>query len=287
MRLVHLTDPHLTVPPGWAGLKGRSALGKRYLGRLSWSRTRRHRLRREWLDQLTAEVHAHAPDQIVVSGDLTQLGTREELRAARDWLETLGPPEHVFLVPGNHDAYARESWDCLVEAWGPYLPSAGRSGYPVVRPAADDVILVGLNSALPTPPLFATGELGGDQLERLSGVLEAHPNHLKVLVVHHPPLPGLIAHRKRLRDAGRCARLLALEPSALVLHGHHHINRVTDRDGLRIFCTAPASARTASFRVLDRTTSEGGWALEMRRHDRTDSGFEVAEKMAWQVCRRP
>jgi 3',5'-cyclic AMP phosphodiesterase CpdA len=283
MRLVHLTDPHLTRPPGPRGLLGRSAFGKRYLGYLSWQRKRRHQLRRGWLDELTAEVVALAPDQIIVSGDLTQIGTAEELDAARGWLEQLGPPERVLLVPGNHDAYGPDSWANLSRAWGPYLPGLGRGGFPVVRDTDDGVLLLGLNSAEPTPPLSATGALGKVQLSRLHGMLDAHRDRLTVLAVHHPPLPGLIGYRKRLRDAGRLAALLTPGRAHVILHGHRHLNQTSIHDRTRVFCTAPASAERAAFRVLEVTGAAAGWQLSMSRHERTASGFEIGERLDWQV----
>lgn len=56
MRLLHLTDLHLTPPPDWRSYRGRSHYGKRYLGYLSWWRRRRHSLREAWYEELLAAV---------------------------------------------------------------------------------------------------------------------------------------------------------------------------------------------------------------------------------------
>jgi len=46
-------------------------------------------------------VHQSRPDLIVHSGDLTQLGTLEQLRCFHQAIETIEPP--VFPLFGNHD----------------------------------------------------------------------------------------------------------------------------------------------------------------------------------------
>ncbi|HEX5339009.1 MAG TPA: metallophosphoesterase, partial [Gallionella sp.] len=57
------------------------------------------------------------PDYLVVTGDITDLGDGQSLVNAREWIfntvpigggERIGlqlPPEKVFLIPGNHDAF--------------------------------------------------------------------------------------------------------------------------------------------------------------------------------------
>ncbi len=57
---------------------------------------------RPWLEGLVRQVNA-TPDValVLVAGDLTETGSREELLAARDILNQLRAP--YYTVPGNHD----------------------------------------------------------------------------------------------------------------------------------------------------------------------------------------
>lgn len=279
MRLVHLTDPHLTTPPAWRSLAGRSHYGKRYLGYLSWARKRRRQLRPEWLADLCAAVTAEAPDQWLVSGDLAQIGTEEEIRAAGDWLAAVAPADAVTFVPGNHDVYAAESWSCIEREWQPYLPA---DGYPLQK-RLGDVALFGLSSAVPTVPLSATGLLGGPQLDRLEAALARHRDAFRVLLLHHPPLPDMIRYRKRLRDAGALEALLLREGVHLVLHGHRHENRRCDGVGARIYCTAPASAEAASFRTFQVERDGDGWSVAASLRQRRRGRFEETETECWRV----
>ncbi|MGE0625189.1 MAG: metallophosphoesterase [Pseudomonadales bacterium] len=279
VRLVHLTDPHLATPPAWRTLTGRSHHGKRFLGYLSWARKRRHELRPEWLVELCAAAAATAPDQWLLTGDLAQIGTEEEIRAAGAWLRALAPAEAVTFVPGNHDVYAAESLPCIRREWGPYLPEGD---YPLVRRLAD-VAVFGLSSAVPTAPLSATGRLGTDQLHRLEAALSRHRDVFRVLVLHHPPLPGMIAYRKRLRDAAALAALLERQPVHLILHGHRHRNQRSEKQGTRIYCTAPASAEAGSFRTFQIEREGGGWSVDAALTVRRGPHFEAAESESWSV----
>ena len=286
MRLIHITDPHLTEPPDWRTLFGRSHYGKRFLGYASWARNRRHLMRGEWLAELLEEVQARAPDQILLTGDLTQIGTVEEIRAARSWLESLGSPRDVSFVPGNHDTYAADSWANLSEEWRDFLPDAGSNGFPTVR-QLDGVSVYGLTSAVPTRPISACGLIGDDQLERLATALAAETGSLKVLALHHPPLPGMIKFRKRLRDADRLEAVLERTPVDLMIYGHRHRNQSSERLGARAYCTAPASAEAGAFRQFDIEATASGHRIEQTLVQRRAAGrFETTESEAWQVSAR-
>ena len=280
MRLVHLTDPHLTTPPAWRTLAGRSHFGKRYLGYLSWARKRRWQLRPEWLADLCGAVEERHPDRWLISGDLAQIGTEEEIRAAGNWLRTVAPAEMVTFVPGNHDVYAAESWRCIRREWGPYLPDDGV--YPLLQ-RISDVAIFGLSTAVPTAPLSATGVLGDDQLLRLETALARHRDAFRVVLLHHPPLPHMIRFRKRLRDASALAALLEREPVQLLLHGHRHENQRHERLGAHVYCTAPASSETASFRTFDIERKPGGWSVSASLVERREARFEATETEGWEV----
>ena len=243
-------------------------------------------MRREWLEEVVAEIRSRAPDQILLTGDLTQIGTAEEIRAAKSWLEALGPPERITLVPGNHDTYASDSWPNLARELADYLPADGADGFPSLW-ARDGVAVYGLSSAVPTRPISACGLLGRAQIERLSGALAGNRAELKFLVLHHPPLPGMIQFRKRLRDAARLESVLNQSPVDVMLHGHRHRNQSSVRLGARTYCTAPASGEAAAFRQFDVTPVDGGHQLEQTLLERTALGtFDVSERESWQVSAR-
>lgn len=226
--LAHFSDPHLTQP---GGLGARDLMGKRLLGYLSWLRRRRHVHRPEVLDALLADVSSIAPNHIAITGDLTHLGTRGELEQAAAWLPRVGTPQRVTLVPGNHDAYVRGPWGQGLSLWSPYMRSDGPTGsaghvdgiFPSLR-VRGSVALIGLSSAVPSPPLLATGRIGTPQLEALSRLLQeaGSAGLFRILLLHHPPVPGSIQWRKCLTDAKELASVVSKQGVELVLHGHGH-----------------------------------------------------------------
>ena len=83
-----------------------------------------------------------------------------------------GSPRRVSVIPGNHDIYSRLGGDPGTRALG-CVHGLGRARgracratarrFPFVR-MVGEVALIGLNSAVPTPPLVASGRLGAGQL---------------------------------------------------------------------------------------------------------------------------
>jgi 3',5'-cyclic AMP phosphodiesterase CpdA len=228
--LAHLSDPHLPPLPKarWPELAG-----KRGLGYLNWTRNRQKYYRREVLDALVADLKAQAPDQIAVTGDLVNLALEAEFAPARAWLGSVGRPENVTTIPGNHDAYVRATRHRFVETFGEYLKSdeaTGNAAFPFVR-RRGPLALIGLSSAVPTPPLMATGTLGRAQLEALERILIAlsAEQAFRVLLVHHPLRSDSTI--KRLTDAPALLSLLKRHGVDLVLHGHDHVHSTIRIDG--------------------------------------------------------
>ena len=65
---------------------------------LNWLRGRRHAHQRPALDLIVADMLAHRPDHIAVTGDLVNLGLPAEYEAAREWLSDLGSPDNVTVI---------------------------------------------------------------------------------------------------------------------------------------------------------------------------------------------
>src|ERR1700734_2746327 len=116
--LAHLSDPHLPPLPA-AGLF--ELAGKRELGYLNWKRNRHRYHRRDVVDVLMSDLQAQVPDHIAITGDLVNLALEAEFAPALAWLQSVGPPDRVTVVPGNHDAYVRATARRLTESWGSYL----------------------------------------------------------------------------------------------------------------------------------------------------------------------
>jgi 3',5'-cyclic AMP phosphodiesterase CpdA len=235
LKLAHLSDVHLGPIVGF-DLKYWNA--KRATGFLNWRRNRRHAYRRDVLDRIVADVKAQGVDHTLVSGDLCNIGLPAEMDAALTWLATVGPPDRVAVVPGNHDIYTTLGRDQGVMRWAAYMTGDAafqfdpseverrqtvRLAFPYVR-RLGPVALIALNSAVETPPLVAAGELGADQRSRLAVILDetAAQGLIRVVMLHHAPLPGQTRRSHALNDAEALRSILNAHGAELVVHGHLH-----------------------------------------------------------------
>ena len=275
--LAHLSDPHLS---SLKDVDVGEILGKRALGYLSWHWRRRHVHLPATLACLTEDARHHRPDHLVVTGDLTQLGTRSECTQALGWLECCGDPTRVTVVPGNHDAYGRARWSQTVGMWAAYMagdglqPPTTEEG-PFVR-RRGPLALVGLSTARPTAPFLASGRLGQAQLERLDAVLATtgRAGLCRVVLIHHPPVPALTGRRRGLDDAAAFAAVVARRGAELILHGHTHRGVRSSLPGpagpIPVLGVPSASAavpqadRTAAYHLYRVRRGAGGWLIQVQ-----------------------
>lgn len=231
--LAHVSDLHL--PPEHLLSTWRWNV-KRLVGLINWQRNRRSLYCSKAAAQIAADIVAMGPDHIAVTGDLANFGLPGEYQNGLDWLATLGPLEQVSLIPGNHDIYTIHCDTACLSAWAHYMQSdawgqeitAGTGGFPYVR-RVGRVAIIALNSAVPTKLFLASGRVGDRQRQALATILDRLRGHdlLRVILIHHPPLPGQAPARRALVDSVALERVLKEHGADLVLHGHNH------RDSIR------------------------------------------------------
>ena len=186
-------------------------------------------------DLIVADIHRQRPDHIAVTGDLINIGLPHEYAAAAAWLANVGTPEGVSLVPGNHDIYTVLRPDPGIGSWSDYMRSdawgcgldadaAARLPLSAPRRAARDrrPVLGGRDAAgdRHRPARCAAARTaGGAFSRRLEG-----EDVFRLVLIHHPPLPGRTRPRHELLDAAETQRgMLANSCADLVLHGHTHL----------------------------------------------------------------
>ena len=289
--LAHLSDPHLSPLPG---VHPRDLLNKRLLGYFSWHRRRRHIHCPHVLDALLSDLAQAAPDHVAITGDLTNLGLPDEFRQAARWLERVGSPERVMVVPGNHECYVTAPWRETFGRWADYL--AGDEGaadgvYPRLR-VRGGVALIGLSTARPSLPFLAVGSLGREQLDNFEELLEQTGRRglLRIVLLHHPPVPGSTAWRKRLTDASGFSAVIARQGAELILHGHAHVSMeqelVAGTVSVPVFGVPSASSsqsaplRTARYNLYRFRRRGGVWEmlLSVRVYSHREKRFVPARE---------
>ncbi|MGI9509855.1 MAG: metallophosphoesterase family protein [Geminicoccaceae bacterium] len=292
LKLAHLSDPHLPLP---AQVDWRDLMNKRMTGYVSWRRHRKSVHDPRVLTALTADLKAAEPDHTVVTGDLTNLALPAEFDRAITWLAELGKPEHVSVIPGNHDAYLEIPWDQSFGRLAAYMTQNEQelktdvSSFPFVRKIGR-VAVVGVSSAIPTRWFSAAGLIGETQLERLRKMLQelGEEGFFRTVMVHHPPIEGSARVRKQLRDGQGFREVIADAGAELVLHGHNH--RFDQGEVKTPLGEAPvigvpsASARPrhgmkpAAYHIYRISSTPDGWNVRMdvRRFDRKKECFAAA-----------
>ncbi len=174
---------------------------------------------------------------VVVTGDIvedaTAAGGYGEARAALARLEEAG--FRLLAVPGNHDYGTGDLGSAeYVERFKEAFFGDAATGYPKLD-AIDGVAFLGLDSMAEElhwyDRLFAQGELGRAQLQRLDGLLgrdDVRACGHRVVYLHHHPFDPLPLHE--LKDSAELGEVLRGRGNVdALLYGHNH--RAWKRNG--------------------------------------------------------
>lgn len=299
--LAHLSDPHLPMPRAAAV----ELIGKRATGYVNWWRNRVHLHVPQALAGIVADIKARKLDHIALTGDLVNISLPAEFSRAVQWLEALGRPGDITLIPGNHDVYVATAWPESLGLWGSYMagdgqpPATGFDVFPIVR-RRGPVALVGLSSGVPKPPFFATGTLGEPQIAKAERLLAelAREDLCRVVLIHHPPLTTE-KHFKRLTDAAAFQAMIRRVGCDLVLHGHNHrseVARIAGPEGpVPVIGVTSASAAPGSkygrarYHLIHIEREDGGWrlAVELRALRADGAGCEPDGDLVFHSFRAP
>jgi 3',5'-cyclic AMP phosphodiesterase CpdA len=301
--LAHFSDLHLF---SGRDLSVSELLNKRILGYLSWRLHRRTNHRKEVLAGLLHDLQRLETDHIAITGDLTHLGRAAEFSRTQELLDRLGSPSKVSVVPGNHDAYIAANWMQTYARWAPYMASDSDYGdnadlsdpdlsdpaayFPMLR-IRGQIALIGVSTARPSAPFFATGKVGALQMQKFEHLLTetARRGLFRAVLIHHPPVPGVVSWRKRLTDAANFRAVIKRRGAELILHGHVHRRSKTQLQtpaGSVPVISVPAVSsmgRTpggrARFHTYQIRPTDSGWnvLLTMYRYSATEKHFRAED----------
>jgi 3',5'-cyclic AMP phosphodiesterase CpdA len=221
MHIAHFSDVHAL---SFDGAQLWEFFSKRVAGFINVSLRRKKKHAVSLFEGIAADLNRAPVDEVVVTGDLTNLSLEPEFKLARQILDRIAlGPSHVTVIPGNHDVY---TWDARVRKLferyiAPYASDDDDVKFPVVR-VRGELAIFGLSTALPSPPPLADGWLGKKQLQALEAALDQHRDKFRLVAMHHPPVTNKHAFLRGLRDRGALQKVLKRVGAELVLHGHEH-----------------------------------------------------------------
>jgi 3',5'-cyclic AMP phosphodiesterase CpdA len=229
MRIAHLSDVHTLEPKdsfGWVITCVSMGRAMDPAGRV-----------RKLAAGLRAAKNSGA-DHVVISGDLTEMGSPVEYETFATVLhDSRIDPNAVTLVPGNHDAYTSpDGWRAALA--GPLRAfAAGSATEPGKVVDRGDVVFLPIDLSLHQSVVRSGGALTDETATAVERRLAdpALKNRPVVLVQHHPP----VTHRTPVwawidgvRGMAHMMNLLVRHAHAHLLHGHLH--RLVDRVPLGI-----------------------------------------------------
>jgi Icc protein len=162
------------------------------------------------LERSILEINDLEPTAVVVSGDLTNAGYRQEFELSAEYVRRFNC-ENVMVIPGNHDSrnvgyvhFERlfgERYSCI---------------------DFQDAVMVGVDSSEPD---LNDGRVGREHYGFIRDSFARAEERLKIFVIHHHliPIPGTGRERNIIFDAGDVLELLDEVGADLVLSGHKHV----------------------------------------------------------------
>jgi 3',5'-cyclic-AMP phosphodiesterase len=162
------------------------------------------------LERSILEINDLEPTAVVVSGDLTNAGYREEFETSAEYVRRFRC-ENVMIIPGNHDSrnvgyvhFERlfgERYSCI---------------------DFENAVMVGIDSSEPD---LNDGRVGREHYEFIRESFAGADERLRIFVIHHHliPIPGTGRERNIIFDAGDVLELLNDLGVDLVLSGHKHV----------------------------------------------------------------
>jgi 3',5'-cyclic AMP phosphodiesterase CpdA len=190
--------------------------------------------------KLVAEVNELEPDLVLVPGDLTASGYREQFEEFVRYADLI-ECTHRVVIAGNHDC-RNVGWEIFEEVVGPRQTIATYEGLP----GGESLTLFAADSNIPD---LNDGELGRNKLNAIRKDLGG-ADGFKLFMLHHHlvSIPGTGRERNVVWDAGDVLAALQEVGCDLVLAGHKHVPFVWPLAGMTIVTSGTgASLRTRGY----------------------------------------
>ena len=160
-------------------------------------------------DQVIEEVNSLKPDAVIITGDLTNEGLKEQYEKCKTLISKINV-DRIIAISGNHD-YRNTGYLHFKK----YFP------FQTINELSDDVVLITIGTARPDRD---EGEVGHRQTLWLERTMKKYKERIKILAMHHHliGIPDTGSDRLTIIDAGDVLRATLDSDVDLVLCGHKH-----------------------------------------------------------------
>ena len=160
-------------------------------------------------DQVIEELNSLKPDVVIITGDLTNEGLKEQYEKCKTLISKINV-DRIIAISGNHD-YRNTGYLHFKK----YFP------FQTINELSDDVVLITIGTARPDRD---EGEVGHRQTLWLERTMKKYKERIKILAMHHHliGIPDTGSDRLTIIDAGDVLRATLDSDVDLVLCGHKH-----------------------------------------------------------------
>lgn len=170
---------------------------------------------------------------VIITGDITEFGADEEIKLAKQILDSLSKPWHI--IPGNHDGNWSESGaNTFKKVFGNETFAFNAGGY----------LFLGTHSG---PNMrMSPGQIPRENIVWLDSVIKATPESIPIIFANHYPLDSSLNNWFEAID------ILKTKNIQLIMCGHLHSNRILNFEGI------PAIVGRSNLRAKN---TEGGYNI--------------------------
>jgi 3',5'-cyclic AMP phosphodiesterase CpdA len=256
-RLVHISDLHFSCPP----TNPLNYLSKRFLAYSSQFFSAKRRFSTELIDKFLDFLKNSQATHLVISGDLTLTGSKDEFREVEAFLAKVVKMNiNLLIVPGNHDVYLKRAIDLGLY---PLLEQFINKKYThdlytnrVALLQDEHLNFIVLDQTQPTPWGSAKGYFDQTTDQKLKNQLEQAASSKRLLVIGHYPLYQMEKASHELNHYDLVVDTLKTHSNLIgYLHGHcHHAYLRDDRAAgnfISIDAGSLGSKQKSSFVILE------------------------------------
>ena len=152
-------------------------------------------------------------DFIVITGDVTEMGTNEELKLAKEILSTLKKP--YYTIPGNHDTGWSESGGVnFIKEFGGDKFTFDHNGYRFIACASGPYVRM------------SDGHIPRDATVWLDNLLKKTPKNMPIVFLNHYPIDNSLDNWYEITDRLKKYNI------QYAICGHGHTNRAYNFEGI-------------------------------------------------------
>jgi outer membrane protein assembly factor BamB/predicted phosphodiesterase len=210
----------------------------------------------EDLDRTVQDINTQKDvDFILVTGDLTEMGTRKEIQLTKSILSKLNKPWYV--IPGNHDTGWSESGGVdFIRAFGDDKFTFDHKGFRFIACASGPYVRM------------SDGHIPRDAVVWLDKILKNTPKSMPIVFINHYPIDNSLDNWHEATDRIKKYNI------QYAICGHGHANKAYDFEGV------PGTMGRSNLRAKD---SLGGYNLVSMDKD----SVRFAVKKPGQVLENP